>query len=239
MIVIAPVTWLVVRHFACNTEMDQETAEVDNSDWEYPSKEYYNDLAEAGVIGCENGEGCVSHSNSRVEMHTVPECIESNHCPHQAFRFMECRDGRCYYTGTVTPLIEDQCGLRVWTGGNQSDDGGYTFVWDGHHCDDYDPCTEKDRCVNGGICRGVPISCDDGNSCSTDMPLMYREAYERNGGVTEYHFCICQHQTDNTRLLDFCTDTVVGVRGRCNSEGICIGVPLTQPLLAEDPEWTQ
>ena len=37
----------------------------------------------------------------------------------------------------------------------------------GTPCDDADACTESDQC-NNGICGGNTISCDDGNSCTTD-----------------------------------------------------------------------
>ncbi len=34
-------------------------------------------------------------------------------------------------------------------------------------CDDGNPCTENDYCVNG-VCSGTPAACDDGNVCTTD-----------------------------------------------------------------------
>lgn len=38
----------------------------------------------------------------------------------------------------------------------------------GNACDDADPCTEDDTCVDG-TCTGVAYSCDDANPCSNDI----------------------------------------------------------------------
>jgi hypothetical protein len=38
---------------------------------------------------------------------------------------------------------------------------------DGGACDDDDTCTAHDACLDG-VCRGVPISCDDGDPCTHD-----------------------------------------------------------------------
>ncbi len=35
-------------------------------------------------------------------------------------------------------------------------------------CDDGDPCTEDDQCVDG-LCAGAPVVCDDENACTTDL----------------------------------------------------------------------
>ena len=43
----------------------------------------------------------------------------------------------------------------------------YPPVADGTHCEDGNACTETDVCTNG-TCAGVPMSCDDGKSCTDD-----------------------------------------------------------------------
>ncbi|MBK8013620.1 MAG: hypothetical protein IPK13_19990 [Deltaproteobacteria bacterium] len=35
-------------------------------------------------------------------------------------------------------------------------------------CDDLNPCTESDTCIEG-LCQGTPRSCDDGNGCTDDV----------------------------------------------------------------------
>lgn len=47
-------------------------------------------------------------------------------------------------------------------------DGGCNFVPDdGNTCDDQSLCTSGDHC-SGGACVSTPVTCDDGNGCTTD-----------------------------------------------------------------------
>ncbi len=39
----------------------------------------------------------------------------------------------------------------------------------GTPCDDNDDCTHTDACVEGGLCRGTPFSCEDQNPCTDDL----------------------------------------------------------------------
>jgi len=45
--------------------------------------------------------------------------------------------------------------------------GQCTFSNLGGGCNDANACTSGDAC-SGGVCQGTPISCDDGNTCTTD-----------------------------------------------------------------------
>ncbi len=42
-----------------------------------------------------------------------------------------------------------------------------TFPAEGLYCDDADPCTLNDACLQG-TCKGTPMQCEDGNACTID-----------------------------------------------------------------------
>lgn len=71
-------------------------------------------------------------------------------------------------------------------------------------CDDGDPCTDYDRCVQG-VCQGIPKDCNDGEECTTD-------ACDPASGV-------CTHTPvpDGTGCLqnDFCSGGYTCLAGQC------------------------
>ena len=65
----------------------------------------------------------------------------------------------CYEPGAFNPEMAcEACNP------NQSKDD-WTPVTD---CDDGDPCTLDDQCVEG-ICAGIPVQCEDGTDCTSDL----------------------------------------------------------------------
>jgi len=81
----------------------------------------------------------------------------------------------------------------------------------GQVCNDGDPCTQGDKCVqipgDGVVCRGVPVSCDDNNPCTLDRcnPLTGQ----------------CEHALVN------CDDNNPCTTDRCDpANGACLHVPV-------------
>lgn len=63
---------------------------------------------------------------------------------------------------TLDPLLDANANLCV-----DACEGGCGPGSNGTACDDSDPCTESDVCLDGA-CSGTPIDCDDGNVCTND-----------------------------------------------------------------------
>jgi hypothetical protein len=103
---------------------------------------------------------------------------------------VDCDDGN--------PCTTDTCNPDV---------GCYHVDRDQEPCDDGDACTAVDACLHGA-CGGVPVSCDDGNPCTTDTcdPLAGCQHAGTTGPCDDGDACT----TD-----DACTS------------GACLGVPVT------------
>jgi len=99
--------------------------------------------------GCDDGLAC-----------TEDFCDPQGVCRHLV------RSGWCLVSGTCvaegTPDPGNPC--RGCVPGE--DQGAYSPL-DGRPCDDGDTCTFGDLC-QGGLCGGIPYSCDDGRSCTAD-----------------------------------------------------------------------
>jgi len=81
--------------------------------------------------------------------------------------------------------------------------GGCVYLDNNNVCDDDDPCTEDDLCVDGA-CSGTEISCDDGNACTFDL-------CEGKGDCT------------HTNMDGPCDDGDVCTQTDLCVEGICVG----------------
>lgn len=77
---------------------------------------------------------------------------------------------------------------------------------DGLKCDDKNACTGEDTCYEG-ICKGLPLYCDDGNVCTLDS------CDPNKGCVFLYNNEAACNDGNDCTDEDFCSD------------GICIGVP--------------
>lgn len=74
---------------------------------------------------------------------------------------------------TLTATFSAACGDGVMDPGEQCDPGSSQCCSAACKlavgvCDDDDPCTKSDRCV-AGVCKGVKVSCSDGNRCTDDV----------------------------------------------------------------------
>jgi len=100
---------------------------------------------------CDPESGCHSSSNSHP-------CDDGSLCTIGDF----CKAGNCI---GLTLKCEDgnPCTLGIC----DPDTGQCEFPTVPGTCNDKNPCTEKDKCIDG-ICQGTPKDCDDGQSCTAD-----------------------------------------------------------------------
>ncbi len=116
--------------------------------------------------------------------------------------------------GTKTPDAAADVGGGDAAGGDTAGSGDGGPVDDGcagkpqlAACDDGDPCTDNDRCLDG-VCTGAVAKCDDGNPCTDDAC---------QSGVG------CVH-TPNTKA---CSDgDVCTISDKC-VDGACVGQPVS------------
>jgi hypothetical protein len=112
----------------------------------------------------------------------------------------ECVDGRCMRTpddGACTaddgnPCTTNRCDLVL----------GCIDEENTRPCDDFDACTDPDRCAGGSCQGGAPIDCGDGNPC-TD------HSCDRKTG------CSTSFNTDSCDDRVYCTDGDQCTGGAC------------------------
>lgn len=111
-----------------------------------------NDNNPCTVDVCDEGKGCIH------EPITGGKCIGKNKCD-----VGECNEGKCVvYQGKACDdgnlCTNDIC---------DPEKGCIHEALTGPICDDQDACTIEDRCEEG-VCKGIPLNCDDGNICTSD-----------------------------------------------------------------------
>lgn len=138
---------------------------------------------------CDPVEGCLHAALDGLDCSDGSVCTLKDICVSDICtpddELLSCEDGNectadlchdvsgCYHELNDNPCCDD-------TGANICDDGnwcttdscdpdtGECFHDDNAIiCNDYDFCTHDDACV-AGLCQGVPVDCDDGNSCTQD-----------------------------------------------------------------------
>lgn len=103
--------------------------------------------------GCDSDSGCFYENN-------IEPCDDQLFCTESDV----CADGEC--TGAAVlcddgdPCTTDAC--------DEATDGCLNSVAGGTPCDDGSPCTVIDECKESGVCVGVPVVCDDENTCTAD-----------------------------------------------------------------------
>lgn len=143
---------------------------------------------------CDDGNSCTlteTCQQGECIPQTFFDCNDNNLCTNdtcidqkgQPQCFYEFNDGlSCNDSNACTSL--DQCfrgacgGVSINCNDNQTCtiDGCNPLVGCIHNstmaiglsCDDADLCTENDQCTLGGICAGIPVSCNDENECTLD-----------------------------------------------------------------------
>ncbi len=127
----------------------------------------FSGLAEAPRCGdgtCDQGEDCATCPDdcgcSAGEVCNAGQCVTCmdlcNNQGRECGMYEGCNCGSC-------PAAGDMCRHNV------CQDGGCVLqdVTDNTGCDDNDPCTVQDHCVQG-VCTGTPRDCDDHVPCTVD-----------------------------------------------------------------------
>lgn len=117
------------------------------------------------VVACDDGNTCTINDSCRngvcsgIPSPAVLPCDDGNACTVND----SCRNGVCSGTFVTCP---DTDGNPCTSAACNPLTGCY-IINNTNSCDDGNPCTINDRCVNG-ICAGTPKNCNDGNPCTTD-----------------------------------------------------------------------
>jgi hypothetical protein len=80
-------------------------------------------------------------------------CSDGDHCQAGV-----CLPGAMPGCEDSNPCTNDSCDAKL----------GCKHVLNSQPCNDGDPCTIDDHCVNGACAKGIKKPCDDGNVCTTD-----------------------------------------------------------------------
>lgn len=125
------------------------------------------------VIDIENEIGGASDVFEALDV-ALPGCVEDSECEElddgdRCNGLVLCLDGKCQLVpDTVITCLpwEGPCGGELCI--PESGLCEETLAPAGTDCDDQDPCTTEDRCLEG-ICGGSDfLDCDDGNPCTAD-----------------------------------------------------------------------
>lgn len=112
---------------------------------------------------CDDGNSCTSDECIHGLCYNVPDlifCNDEDDCTADD----RCYDGKC--KGTIADCDDknqctnDFCSPTKHSCVNEK-------LPDNTPCDDLDPCSLKDICLNG-ICTGEQLQCDDNNPCTVD-----------------------------------------------------------------------
>ncbi|MFO0749029.1 MAG: hypothetical protein U1F43_25695 [Myxococcota bacterium] len=124
-------------------------------------------------------------------------------------------DGGC---ATDCHELDDTCAIGVCRGGQCVVAG-----LDSGTCDDGDPCTREDQC-DGGVCKGIPLPCDDGVACTVDSC---------SAGACEHDPASCECAKDeDCSDHDACTGKeLCGIDRVCREGAPVDCAPATSPCL--------
>jgi hypothetical protein len=82
----------------------------------------------------------------------------------------ECKVGSCFQLGYEPGCSQSCADLNPCTlDGCDEETGECTHVPISAPCDDGDPCTTQDQCVDGACKGGQQLQCDDGNTCTEGL----------------------------------------------------------------------
>lgn len=138
------------------------------------------------VDGCDDGLDC-----------TYDYCVSMESCNHNL------KPGWCLVNGVCTKDGDSDPQNPCMT--CQTPIATDRYVPDNSRsCDDGNPCTKGDRCLDG-MCVGSPLQCDDSNPCTKD--------FCENG--------ICVHEPIDAE----CNDGNPCTTDRCEN-GVCVSTPL-------------
>ena len=131
----------------------------------------------------------------------------------------DCTVGDACTEGKCTPGSSKACdpGKPCVTGTCSIVTGGCKYsVSNGFTCNDGDPCTKADTCVDEA-CKGTPLDCDDNNPCTSDV--CDAKVGCKNTANTDK----CDGDGDACTANDACKDgkCVTGVKTDCDDKEAC------------------
>lgn len=138
---------------------------------------------------CDPEVGCIYTPLDGVECDDGDVCTIDDNCEADACvpgtQALDCNDGNectgdlchpvsgCYHELNDNPCCDDS-GVNMCDDGNwctvdncNPDTGECFYEPNALACDDQDPCTGPDACLEGQ-CQAPPLDCDDGNQCTLD-----------------------------------------------------------------------
>ena len=167
---------------------------------------------------------------------TKDQCDAVKGCAHAPDEGAPCDDDNACTLGDVCAQGQCQAGVPkickspdgCTTATCSLSDGkcNYVKVAEGTPCEDGVVCTDKDTCKLG-VCGGVPMSCDDGNVCTTDACDAKKGCIATpQGQVTcdDGNPCTLNDKCQSGQCLGaqlVCDDKNACTADACNAQGTC------------------
>ena len=181
---------------------------------------------------CTEGERC---ANMRCGGGTLRDCDDADDCtldycdPSSAegcrhLPIDPCGPVVCELPGNPCPDIPDPCRELVCNGGECE----MTFPTE--VCDDNDPCTEGERCQDGGCTGGFDVNCSDGDPCTVDSCVSDLGGCINNRQEPCLHPCAT---VEDCRNLPGAESQCV--QWTCNHDGFCLKVNIVASCNDGDP----
>jgi hypothetical protein len=111
-----------------------------------------NDGNTCTTDSCTPGLGCQFEANA-IDCDDLNKCTMGDKCADKA-----CVPGAPIPCNDANPCTDDGCDPKT----------GCVFLPNQALCDDKDACTAGDACLGGACQAGLPVACNDGNTCTTD-----------------------------------------------------------------------
>jgi len=124
-------------------------------------------------LSCDDGDLCTAGDLcSEDQCEAGPDlldCNDGNECTSDLCHPVS----GCYHELNDNPCC-DELGVNICDDGNwcttdfcNPDSGECFYEFNNFNCNDEDPCSAPDTCIEG-VCTGPPADCDDDNPCTTD-----------------------------------------------------------------------
>ncbi len=132
-------------------------------------------------VFCEDGNPCTEAwcfpDRGCVQENILGPCDDGDACTTDD----QCLDGECKSGAELVCSDDgDPCTSQTC----DSELGCVTMANDGAQCDDEDPCTVEDMCLDGQ-CVGRPMDCDDGNPCTVPYECVDGECPTGEGVILD------------------------------------------------------
>lgn len=184
-------------------------------------------------VSCDDGNACTD--DTCVPDGELPSCVNTNNdnntCDDNDPLTTDdtCTDGVCQ--GTPPDPCEDvvcddgnACTVDVCAVIDGEAACGTNNAENGTKCDDNDPSTKDDLCIDG-TCMGIPETCDDADkaACDDDNPCT-DDACNIFQGVA-----VCSNTSVADEPETLCDDGNADTENDQCTSGVCEGTPIVQP----------